>query len=79
MPVALDGPARAALIGGRPDLLGGLGFDECLVDELGALADDVEVAASSNHVEQLTDVRLEEGHRVSPSVGDWTYTPKIAR
>ena len=66
VPVALGHPRLGALEGPSPDLLGRLGLDQGQVDQLGALADGVDVAAGADHLEELEDVRLVQDHWVLP-------------
>jgi hypothetical protein len=66
-PVALVGAGVAALVEAGADHLGDLGLDEGLEHEFHALADDVDVAAGADRVEQAGHVRLGEGHWESPS------------
>jgi hypothetical protein len=49
------------------DHLGRLGLDQGLEHELHTLADDVDVAAGADRVEQAGHVRLGQGHREAPS------------
>jgi hypothetical protein len=45
------------------DHRGRLGFDQCLQDELDALADQIDVFAGAQHVEQCIGVKIKLGHR----------------
>jgi hypothetical protein len=62
-PVAMGGALLAALIGPSADVLGGLGIDQRLQHQSEPFADDVQVTASAQCIQQLGQGRLAEGHR----------------
>src|SRR5919109_1229414 len=57
---------------GGADLLGRFGVDQRLQDELDALADHVDVAASAERVEQFGHVKLAKGHREASFSSLWS-------
>src|SRR5436305_12090769 len=77
MAVALVGAGLGALVGFGADLGGQLGLDQGLEHQLHAAANDVDVAASVQCVEQLGQVRLIEGHRCFSFVIPARNTSKI--
>jgi hypothetical protein len=66
--VAVGGALLGALIGPGADLLGSLGVDQRLQDQRERLADDVQVAAGTQCIQQLGQGRLAEGHRADSLV-----------
>jgi hypothetical protein len=70
--VAVGGPGGRALVAAGADLLGGLGLDQGLQHQREAFADDVQVAAGAQCIQQLGQGRLVEGHRgESPWCEPW--------
>ena len=63
MPVAPVLAIARALVGRGADHRRHLGFDERLKDELDALADQIDVAAGAERVEQFIGIKLLLGHR----------------
>ena len=61
--VAVGGTASAALIAAGADPLGSLGLDQRLQHQGEALADDVEVTAGTQRIQQISNGRLVQGHR----------------
>jgi hypothetical protein len=57
------GAGLGPLIGPSADVLGGLGIDQRLQDQRERLADNIEVAAGRQCIQQLGQGRLAEGHR----------------
>jgi hypothetical protein len=68
----VSGALLGPLIGPRADVLGGLGVDQCLQDQSERLADEVEVTAGAERVQQISNGRLVQGHRgESPWCEPW--------
>jgi hypothetical protein len=65
---ALGRALLAGLIGPGADVLGGLGLDQRLQHQGERFADEVEVTAGAQCIEQLGQGRLAEGHRATPLV-----------
>ena len=64
----MGGAGVASFVGTSTELLGGLGFDECLQHQAHGLTEQVEVSTGAQRVEQVGQGRLVEGHRFgSPS------------
>src|SRR5512132_2339406 len=61
--VAMGGALLAALIGTSADVLGGLGIDQRLEHQGEPFADEVQVTAGAQCIQQLGQGRLVEGHR----------------
>jgi hypothetical protein len=61
--VAVGRAAGRSLIAVSADLLGGLSLDQGLPHQRERLADDVQVAAGAQCIQQLRQGRLAEGHR----------------
>jgi hypothetical protein len=61
--VAVGGASLSALVAARADLLGGFGLDQRLEDQGERLADDIQVTAGAQCIQQLVQGRLVEGHR----------------
>jgi len=59
----MGGALLGPLIGPSADVLGGLGLDQRLQPQGQRLADDVQVAAGTQCIQQLGQGRLAEGHR----------------
>ena len=59
----MRGALLAPLIGLSADVLGGLGIDQRLQHQSEPFADDVQVTASAQCIQQLRQGRLAEGHR----------------
>src|SRR5215216_4824341 len=59
----MRGALLGSLIGAGADVLGGLGIDQCLEHQGEPLADQVEVPAGTQCIQQLGQGRLAEGHR----------------
>ena len=80
-------PAAIALVGSRvgplmrfgADERGCFGVDESLEDHLHTRADQVDVAAGADRVEQLGQVKLVEGHRVGLLVFLGRFTQRLTR
>ncbi len=62
-PVAVGGPRLGALVTNRADLLGGFGFDELLHHHPDRLTDKIHALTGTEHLEQLGQGRLGQGHR----------------
>jgi hypothetical protein len=77
--VALVGPRVGPLMGFGADERGCFGIDEGLEDHLHALADQVDVTAGAQRVEQLGQVKLVEGHRVDLLVFLGRFTQRFTR
>ena len=56
--VAMGGALLAALVGPSADVLGGLGVDQCLQHQGEPFADDVQVPASAQCIQQVGHGRL---------------------
>jgi hypothetical protein len=61
--VAVGGALLAPLIGPSADVLGGLGLDQRLEHQGEPFADDVQVTAGAQCIQQVGQGRLAEGHR----------------
>jgi hypothetical protein len=61
--VAVGRAAGGPLVTVGADVLGGLGVDQRLQHHGQPLADDVEVTASTQRVQQISNGRLVQGHR----------------
>jgi hypothetical protein len=61
--VAMGGALLSALIAVGADVLGGLGVDQRLQDQRERLADEVEVTAGAQRIQQISNGRLVQGHR----------------
>src|SRR5215216_5233138 len=59
----MRGALLGSLIGAGADVLGGLGIDQCLEHQGEPLADQVEVPAGTQCIQQVGQGRLAEGHR----------------
>ena len=59
----MGGACVGALVPASADVLGGLGIDQRLEHQREPLADDVQVTASTQCIQQLGQGRLAEGHR----------------
>src|SRR4029453_8526111 len=60
---AVGGAARRSFVAVSTDLLSGLGVDQRLQDESERLADEVEVTAGAQCIQEVGQGRLAEGHR----------------
>jgi hypothetical protein len=66
--VAMGGALLAPLIGPSADVLGGLDLDQRLQHQGEPFADDVQVTAGVQCIQQLGQGRLAEGHRADSLV-----------
>ena len=64
----MRGALLAPLIGLSADVLGGLGVDQGLQHQGQTLADDVQVTAGTQYIQQVGQGRLAEGHRADSLV-----------
>jgi hypothetical protein len=62
-PIAMGRAARGPLVTVGADHLGRFGVDQCLQDHGQPLADDVEITAGAQRVQQISNGRLVQGHR----------------